>query len=345
MFTVNEILTMKEPGDLFSDSKRIKEEYHKLTKYWHPDFNFNSKESQDVMAKVNELYFKGLDLIKNGSWKADGFIRLSGKDNKVYELKYNISHDFELGTMYIGNTVVLYLLDENNKDLYENAVKIIDNFTYADLGMKEEVSKYLPKIIGKFETKDNKLGIVIQKTSDLFLLNDVLDYFDGNIPEKHAAWILSSLYNLVCYLDYAKLSHNSISLKNYFVSPKCHSGALLGGWWYAVPQGEKMLGVTEETYSIMPPKVKNTKAGDISTDLESIRLIGRELLGDKNGTNLNSKIFIPIPMINWVRGVSSSKAVEDYENWMKCLYDSFGERKFTIMNLNDTQLYEKVKKF
>jgi hypothetical protein len=246
--------------------------------------------------------------------------------------------------MYIGNSVILYLIDGINKGLVGNAQNVIRSFKYADERMKEEFSKYLPEILAVFEAYDNKFGVVVRKTKDLFMLKDILDYYDGKIPPRHVAWIMSSLYNLVCYLDYSKLSHNSITLDTYFVSPRFHSGALLGGWWYSVPQECRMIGVPEEIYSIMPPHVTYKKTGSILTDLESIRLIGRELLGDRNGTKLTETGGAPMQMIDWLRGAAAGNALMDYSKWDEILDESFGERRFIEMKIDDDDLYSKVNK-
>jgi len=345
IYSASEILKMEEPGQLFSDNiKTIKEEYTDLAKKYHPDRNKNSKESIDVMAIVNTFYTQCIDMINSGTYKKPGFIKLAGKDEQFFEIKYRISHNFELGTVYIGNSIVFYLIDKAHKNLFENMIKISSTFTFVDKKMKTEFEKYLPIVIRKFETTTNQLGIVIKKTADFVALRDVLNYYEGKVPARHVAWIISSLMNLVCYINYNGLSHNSISLDTYFISPKLHSGSLLGGWWYSVPLGTKMLGVSEKIYSIMPPQVKNKKCGDILTDLESIRLIGRELLGDRHGTRMLEKSYIPLPMAKWLLGVSYDSPSVEYTKWTEVLHKSFGERKFIEMELDANKLYSKIKK-
>lgn len=343
-YTTSEILKMEEPGELFSDNiKTIKDEYVELAKIYHPDRNKNSELANDVMAKIGEYYTKCLEMIDSGIYIKPGSIKLKSKDGKLYEVKYRISHSFELGTIYVGNTVVLYLINNEYKNLFENLSGIEKRFTFADEKMKSEFERYLPRVIGKFETLDSRFGIVVKKTPDMLTLKDVLNYYDGKMPVRHVAWIISSLMNLVCYINYTGMSHNSISLDTYFISPKLHSGSLLGGWWYSVPLGDKMLGVTEKTYSIMPPQVKSKKNGDILTDLESIRLIGRELLGDRNGTRLLESSDVPDPMVSWLRSVASGKASEEYSKWSDILYQSFGKRKFVKMEFDEDKLYLKIK--
>ena len=343
-YTTSEILKMKEPGELFSDNiKTIKDEYVELAKIYHPDRNKNSQQANEVMAKISEFYTKCLEMINSGIYIKPDLIKLKSKDGKLYEVKYRISHSFELGTIYVGNTVVLYLIDNEYKNLFENLSGIEKRFTFADEKMKVEFERYLPNVIGKFETLDSKFGVVVKKTPDMVTLADVLNYYDGQMPVRHVAWIISSLMNLVCYINYTGVSHNSISLDTYFISPKLHSGSLLGGWWYSVPLGDKMLGVTEKTYSIMPPQVKSKKVGDILTDLESIRLIGRELLGDRNGTRLLESNDVPSTMAKWLRSVASDKPLKEYSKWSEVLYQSFGRRKFVKMKFNEEELYLKIK--
>ncbi|MCX7920727.1 MAG: hypothetical protein N3B21_01695 [Clostridia bacterium] len=342
-YTAEEILNAAEPWEVFTgDIEKMRSQYAAMAKRWHPDFNDNSTDSNAVMSKINSLYKQGMDMLKSGEWKQPGLIKCRDINGKVHEIRFQISHSFELGTMYIGDRVAVYLVDDIYRDLFKNADRVIREFTFANDIMKEEISRYLPKVISKFETTDNRLGMVVEKKVDLFLLRDVLSFYDGKVPVRHVAWILSTLYNLVCYLDYADLSHNAISLDTYFISPQNHNGALLGGWWYGVYQGSKMIGVPEITYSIMPPKVADKKCGDIITDLELIRLIGRELLGDRNGSKLYAMGAAPVPIIEWLRGVSSGNALEDYRKWGRVLEESFGTRRFVEMNVTGEELYSKI---
>ena len=342
MLSADEILSTTEPGGLFTgNADMLKEEYSRLVKTWHPDRNGNSRESNLVMSHINMLYQKALEMLQAGAWAGPGFVRLPGKDGWIHEIKFRASRDFELGTVYIGDNMVVYLVSYSHRDLFNNARGVIGSFKYANDSMRKEMSRYLPNIVNVFVTEDDQLGIEVRKTSDLLLLRDVLNFYGGRIPDRHVAWILSTLYNLACYLDYTKLSHNAISLDTYFISPQYHSGALLGGWWYAVPQGSRLLGVPAATFAIMPPKVKDKKVGSTLTDLELIRLIGRELLGDRNGTRLLDMNAAPRPMVEWLRGVPTARAVDDYLNWKRVLADSFGPPKFVEMALTADMLYPK----
>jgi hypothetical protein len=205
--------------------------------------------------------------------------------------------------------------------------------------MRCEFEKYFPKILIKFDTIDEKIGMLIEKAEDVYSLKDILNYYDGKVPSKHVVWIMSSMYNIACYLYYNNLSHNGITIDNYYISPAYHSGSLLGGWWYAVSLDEKMLGVTNDIFNIMSPDMKTSKKGTYLLDLESIRLIGRTLLGDKNGISLIKDSDIPKTLFDWVRGVPMNDPMEEYKLWDNVIKESYGERKFIEMNIIKDKLY------
>jgi hypothetical protein len=240
--------------------------------------------------------------------------------------------------MYICDTVVAYIVERRFRELYINAERRIKGLGFADGDMKAEMAKCLPEIISQFETADGQLGMVVKKDPDMLLLDVVLSYYNGRMPDRHTAWILGTLYNLACYLDHAGLTINAVTTGTYFISPKGHCGAILGGWWFAVPAGAQMLGVPEKVYGILPPDAVNTRCGTIRTDLESIRLIGRELLGNRTGMRLED-YGVPGPLAAWLRGASADTAYEEYGRWGRVLEESYGARKFVKMELDADRIY------
>lgn len=339
--TAELILKAKFPGDIFSsDKEAIKSEYRALAKKWHPDMNESSIASE-VFNKLNLLYNKAISSTPDEIKSKSNALSLLATNGKTYRLKYKVIHKFELGEMYVADTIIAYSFQKEYKEFYENSIERIKALDYADETMKNEVLKYMPTIINNFET-DDRYFLVIKKTDDLFLLRDLLEYHGGEIPVKHVAWILSSLYNITCFFHYNKISHNALTLDNYLVSPIYHSGSITGGWWYTVEQEEKMIGVNKETFKIMPTKAKTSKMATIKTDLESIKLIGRQLLGTPSGSALITDKDIPKPISDWLRGISSSNPFEEYEKWVKVLYESFGNRKFIEMTIDKNDFYQTI---
>lgn len=326
---------------MFTGNKdKAKKEYIAYLKEYHPDKHIGDERYNEVTKKINNLYQKAIEMLDSGHWVEVGLIRIKSIDGQKFTMKYNVEHSFELGKCYIGNNSILYLIDEEHSDFVENALSKINNLNYANDDMKTEFQKYLPNILKKFETFDKKTVILIKKTEDVFSLKDILKYYNGKVPPRHVVWILSSLYNMACFLYVNKLSHNGITIDNYYISPLYHSGLLLGGWWYTVPLGDKMLGVPADIYSVMSPEMQTLKKGDYLIDLEAIRLIGRTLLGDKNGIELLDDKEIPTPLINWVRGLPVNNPMKEYKQWEKVILDSYGKREFIVMNIDINKMYK-----
>ena len=335
--TAPEILAFVKPEQLFTGDASIAAiEYRKLSGIWHPD---RKPGFDSVFAQISTLYRKGVDQLKKGIWEIPGVFTFSNLVGKKFEVKYKKHHVFELGDMYIGDYTITYLINKDAKDLFDNAKKIIKNFKYANDKMKGEISRYLPEIHSEHETAD-KLVLIVRKTPDLILLRDVLDHLGGKLDPKHVAWVLSSMYNLSCYLKFADLTHNSISLDTYFISPQFHGGALLGGWWYASPVDKKLVAVPARTIKYAPHDLTSKKIAGPKIDSELIKATGRELLGDGGGSKLLSDPTIPNATLNWLRTAGMGEAYKEYESWVKVLKDSFGERRFVKLEIQPVDIYK-----
>lgn len=335
MLTADMILRITKPGDLFSRGN-LAADYHDLCKKWHPDV----AGSEEVMAHINELHDKAEKLLEENRWEASNFVRLAKKGGGNVDIYFKTKKDFELGSMYINGDYVIYLIHESYKKFYDNAVAQIGALKYANSSMESEVSKYMPTIVKQFETADGMLGLVISKTPDLLLLDDVIAYYgEAGIPHRHAAWIISSLYNIACYFDWADIVHNGITPNSYFISPKYHSGALLGGWWFTGKAGDKTLGMPKAVYDIITPTAREAKVNVRTTNMACIKYIGRTVLADPR-TALGADI--PRAFIDWVyRGTDSRyTAVEIYSMWEKVIISAYGERKFVVLDLTAEEIYK-----
>jgi hypothetical protein len=129
-------------------------------------------------------------------------------------------------------------------------------------------------------------------------------------------------------------------LDTFFISPKFHGGALLGGWWYSVPEDMKLIGVPAKVFGIMPPSSTYFERANLRLDLDLVRMIGRQLLGDEAGNKLANMKDVPAGITNWLKCSSSGKAINDYELWKKILDEGFGPPKFIKMNLTVEDLYK-----
>lgn len=328
-----------EPEQLFSGAQDLaRREFHALAALWHPDRS-DDPRATEVFQHVSAIYRVAQGRLSAGSWVEPGKLTLQADDGRTFNVRFLKKRPFELGTVYVGRTVVAWVLEPGNDDLLAGATRMISGFRYADNGMRKEFERYLPRVKKNFRTIDGRSVMVVDKTEDLVLLADLLEHEQGALAPVHAAWVLSSLYNLACYFQWAGIAHNDISPLTYFVSPKYHSGALLGGWWYAVPVGKRMLAAPDRTLSNAPVDLMKKKAGDGRVDLELIRAVGREVLGDAAGTSLPGKA--PAPLTTWLRFASNGDAVKDYALWGDVLQQSFGPRRFVPLNVGPQDIYGK----
>jgi hypothetical protein len=207
--------------------------------------------------------------------------------------------------------------------------------------MREEVKKYLPDILDVFYVEDGRNVVVLNKTPDVFLLQDIIDFHHGKIPPKHVAWIGSSLHNIACYLKFIGYTHNGLTASNYFISPRYHSGLLLGGWWYAKKVGDKLVALPKAAIQVADPDIIKSKIAHPSLDLAMIRQLGLNCLGDPSGINLLHSNDVPKPLINYLRSYHGDDAYKDYHHWQKkVLFPSFGERRFVEMKVEISDIFK-----
>lgn len=318
----------------------IKKMYRKLSSLWHPDKHISDKlDTNSVFKHIKELYDKALEKMQEGTWNLGQVINLYSIEGKKYQVKYQTNFSFDLGQCYISSKFVTYIIEKDNEDLMIRGIKNLSNLNFANNEMKAQFKHYLPEIHTKIETKDNFV-LVFKKSSELLVLKDVLNYFGGKMPVRHAAWIISSMYNVACYIQYNHLMHGGFSLDSYFINPEKHEAALLGGWWFSHRQGESLVALNKEASSICPINLLNSKKAGIMLDLESIKLVGRQLLGDSSGVYLSKNKDIPLEISQFLRDGAGNDAIKEYQAWHTTLVKAYGARRFTEMKLTEKDIYQ-----
>lgn len=339
--TAAQILAIRDPERLFTgDLAEAKKEYRGLSKSWHPDLNPGTDSA--VMGHINMLYDLAVDRIKNNTWVFDGQITFTSTTGRQFTLRYLKRHEIELGEMYVGENVVGFALHRDNDDLYTNALQQIVNFKFADDKMKSEMSRGLPGLVSPksyFET-DERLVVVFAKSDGALLLRDVITHLGGKLDPKHVAWVISGMYNLACYLSYTQLAHCAINPDTVFINPADHTSCLLGGWWYSVKRAAQLSALPGGTVNQLPDDLLTKQVGDPRIDLTLVKALGRELLGDVNGSKLLMNKDIPQPLVTWLRSPAGSDAIAEYKAWIKVLEASFGPRRFVEMKLTAADIYK-----
>ena len=333
MVTIEQIKSATSCEDIFvNDRVKTKNLFKELAKKYHPDVS-TVPNADEYFAKINDLYNEAIDKIEKGIWFEKDVLLLESVKGKKYKLKYLRKCSFELGFFYIGRKHLIYVLDKKNKKFLDNALNVLRNLKYANADMEKEFKRYFPQIVDTFELKTGEHCLVLKKEETDFLLSDLNDYYKGQgkeLGDRHCAWVVSRLSNIACFLKYNKLVHNGISLNNCFISPAYHTIMLLGGWWYCVPEGERLIGTQKSVYDVMPVKEKSEKISTYKTDLECVKQIGRQL----------NKTSLPKPFETWVNKAACEDAFKEFDSWNKALDDSYGERKFIVLNISEKDIYK-----
>lgn len=322
----------KDYSLIFSNDKnKISTEYKTYAKQVHPDINKDPRATE-AFRILTELKEKALEDVARGIWEQKGFIQFSLTNGARIKIHYQYHKALEICEYYVCRERVIYVFDSSKRKFYDRYKLTISHLHYENSSMKDTYSKLVPSgDIKYYETTDEKLIISFHKESDVYPLRAVIENFwKGAVPGKHLAWITSRIMSLLAFLNYNNLVLNGIDIDSCFVSLKGHAIYFYGGWWFAAQIGSPMIGTTSKIYSIMPAKVKADKTSSYLTDIESIKLMMRELCAQS-----------PQQMKDYYSSGSCSSHFEEWKKWDEALDRAYGERKFIVINATDNEIYIK----
>jgi len=331
-------IDFQNPEKLFSLDGFLKE-YRRLQKKWHPDYN-SSPQAEDVFHHLTLLAETAKGRIATNTWNGHASLQYTTTADKTFRFKYTSMREFELGRMYIGKQHVIYVIEGKNKDLYDAGVKAIKGIKYKEKKMENQFKPLLPKIIQASET-DIGYVLVLDKPKNAVLFQDLIDFLpDNTLHPKHTAWVISSIYNIVMFLNHLGIAHNSILASTIFVDPSEHACYLLGGWWYSVKEDSKLKALPSELIKVLPKKLFADKLARTCYDRQAIKAVGINCLGDSTlgGSKLLFNKDIPKQIVHWIRTPSLDSAFKEYDGWINALEDSYGERKFIEFTIDISQL-------
>jgi len=344
--TAQQILAIpvSEPEHIFTGEEvALKAEFKALSKLWHPDLN-NDIQAKDVFAHINELNTTAKKKLLAGTWTIPGLLRLTSTAGRVYQLKYLKKHSFELGTFYISQNTVTFVIDKmTGGDLALNGLGALKGISFADDKLRKEFTRTLPELVKNFDTQD-AIVCVFKKDPDMILLADLSEHIlamtGKRLDSKHVAWITSRLLSLSCFLQLNGLTHNGIAASTVFVSPEMHTAALMGGWWYAAKENTSLKGLPGTALDVVPSGVLSSGKATRRVDLELVRAVGRDLLGDPTGSLILRDKNLPKAMTQWLTNSTSGDAFKDFQNWSEdILKSSFGARRFTELKVSFSDVY------
>lgn len=334
-------IPLSEPERLFADPAALHGEWRSLAAYWHPDRRAAESRATEVFQHLSALYEIARSKAATGEWTMPGMLRLTGIDGRCYDLRYRRQTCFELGDAYVGARLVAYAVDAADLDLFTSAIAAIGGLPFADARMRGEMSGRLPSIKATVATAGRSV-LILRKDPDVVALSDLLHHLGGRLDPRHVAWIVSGLESIACYLDWAGLMHGAIAPETVFVSPRRHTVALLGGWWYAKPFGQVIKAIPERTVRLMPPMMMRHRVAGSAIDLECIRQVAREALGDAAGSRLLHDRNVPKPFAQWLAHPPGRTALADYRSWECAREAAFGRRKFTELPVDPAAIYPTI---
>jgi len=337
--TAGDILGIPEtsPQVLFpGDEQAITKAYRKLVMRWHPD-RCGDPKANDVIGHLGKLKAAALRMI--GAVKAPARTReFRAADGKLFRFRYNSSHRIDVGEVIVGDASVAYVFERDFTDIADAEQTRVAAIEYADPRMRKEMERFLPSLKKEVRQQDATV-LVYSKTPDQFLLVDLIRHCGGRIDPVHAAWIVSGLENIVAYLGWAGISHGAIDATNVLVSPQYHSVALVGGWGFATPMGERPKALPGRTLSALPRMTVAGTPSDPTVDLELVRMTGRECLGDASGGLLVLDKAVPAAMTSWLIMPPSKDAFADYRSWEETLAKAYGKRRFVQWDVEPAAVY------
>lgn len=342
MLTREDILkiSVSNPEKIFSgDLINLKKIYRSLSISWHPDKN-KSEDSHIVFAHINSLYHSAIEKLNSGLLGSNkNIIDIKSKDGNESTLKFYKERKTEMGIMYISNKFVTWKFKNEFMNDIKRGLNNLSSLSFRNEKMENDFKKYIPKLYKNIESEDYTY-LIFSKDSRFINLSDILNYYNEKIDVKHVAWILSVIYNQICFFHFNKIMHGGLTIENIYIDPKMHDGIILGGWWYSLKDKEKLSILPKKAVDVAPVSMINNKKADLLLDLEMIKSIGIQLLGYKSGIQLMDDKTVPKPLAEWLRTASLGEAIKDYSFWFnEVLPQSFGERKFVEMNLNINDIY------
>ncbi len=330
------ILSITAPELLFSkgDVVTIEKEYKSLARTHHPDVS-GEVNAHDIFAHIGKLRAEAIEKAERGVWEIPGICTFKDSYGREYRIKYQYRFYSAFGRAYVSGTVVAFFIDKQYKNQYTNAKRRIKNLSFSSDRMRKEFSRYLPHIKYEGQTEDAYV-LILNKTVDVVPLRGIKLLYGGSVDPKHVAWIMSSLHNMLCYLNWSQIVHTDINLDTYFVSYKHHTGVLLGGWWYSTDTDADLKIVSKHTYNNMSPILRRDKVATTAIDVGLIRSIGRELMGDFLSKKKHPELA---PMIDWMLLTNRATPIEQFQQWGEVLTETFGKRKFIKMKATNKEIY------
>ena len=318
--SASDILGCTRPEFVFgTSSKELAEPVLKaLQRRWHPDRNTEPK-AHEVFCYLTELYNR-----------LGSYLTYTHGGN-IVTFKQRCETSFALGKVYHHESGVAIVLDANRvkfSDYFVENLKKVREIVDKEERFKDKIAPFVPHL---HKVSDDKRTIVVRIPKGTVNLGLLLN--SQPIPPRAAVWMVSRMLNHAVLMDYCGLVHNAFGLDSFWVNTVDHTGVDVLGYFFAVPHGEKLRSLPQESLECYPMKALAAKVADRTVDIRLIKKAGIRLMGDLTGTGMTLKASEDLPqsLIDWLRSptMESKPKLDVYKEWMNDLLPKiFGERRF-----------------
>jgi hypothetical protein len=325
--TAEEILNIAdhEAARLFPGGEAaVASRYRELARHWHPDRN-PSPHAAAVFSHLTALR-------ERATGRAARERRFETRCGRTYRLRWRTRHLTDAGELLVGDRYIAHLI------AHETGLRPpldLPGPGFADDRMRQEMQRFLPETVAVLETEAATI-FVERKRPDQVLLADLLRL--GPVDPRHAAWMITKLLNLCCWLHWARLSHGAIGPTCLLVSPSRHEVALTGPMICAARFGRAFALLPERTLDLLPRLAAPGAAAEERIDLELVRLTIREALGDSAGVRLAASAGIPRAFAEWLLMPPLADAPGDFAGWQQARDRAFGPPTFVDWNFDPAEV-------
>ena len=325
------VLLAKNASDsraLFGDDEQeAKRRWRRLAQAWHPD-HCDDPQAGHVFDHLRKLYTAYAERRKGASARTRTLE--GGPGAPDHRVRYLREVACPSGPMYVGRRVAVQVFEGAHADLCARAASQIGGLPHHDDAMREAMRCHLPGAARAVEIRDGA-ALVLDKEAGAVPALDLAATLGGLAPE-HAAWVMSSLAHIGCYLESAQIAHQAIEPAHLLIDPVGHSVTLAGGWEFATKAGARWHALPQGTLRIASEIEKQAGRGSTHLDRRLARECVRTLLGARWSD-------APQPMRDHIDLPPESDAVNDYARWERAREAGFGRRRYVDIGVGAEDIY------
>lgn len=311
----------------------LRKEIGKLIRMWHPDINPDPR-AREVIAVLTRVRSGTGTATPSSLSPRTAFTRADGTQFGLRPLSTFSDGSAEV---IVCEHSVSRIYAEQDADLAGFEIRNIQGFTFADTSMKDEMTRFLPELPKITSLQDGRVMHTFARRRDEMPLSDLLRH-TGKMEIRNAAWIVSGLLNIACWLFWSKTMNGGIRPETVMVSPEFHDVRLLG-WEFATPLSTRPIALPTQTLRLFPSLAAPKTVPPADLDLSMIREVLFTMCGIPHASAMMAG-GAPDAIAKWATFAPNKKgAFTDYANWKTALREAYGKPTFIDMGITPEDIY------